>query len=160
MRRAKVLVVEDEPAVGGVLEYSLSRAGWLVELVRSGEAAVERVRTERIDAILCDLDLGPGLGGLDLLSILRDAGIRTPVIILTAHGTVERCKDALRLGAAEFLEKPSSPAEVLAVLGRVTGFAVSPNGTERNGTERAPTFTAMGSICSVPRITIWEARCA
>lgn len=114
---ARVLVVEDDPAVAQVLELVLRRAGHQVHLAcdfPSGRKAL----AEPWDAVVLDLNL-PGGFGLDLLRHLRQGlGRDTPVLVLSGFKQEHHVQEALSLGAQDYLTKPFSPMELLLRLER------------------------------------------
>jgi DNA-binding NtrC family response regulator len=115
-----ILVVDDEPGMRAALAAVLGRGGFGVELAATGEDGLQKAKAVALDLLVTDLRL-PGLGGLDLLRELRQAGIDVPAIVITAHGTVEDAVTAMKLGAADFLAKPFSPADLLHLATRTLG---------------------------------------
>ena len=83
----RLLVVEDEPKVAKSLREGLESEGYEVVVEGTGDAGFRRGRTERFDLILLDLGL-PGMGGLEILTALREEGVETPVLVLTARDAV------------------------------------------------------------------------
>ena len=108
---AHILVVDDEAGVRFFLEQMLERDGHQVVAVESGEAALERIATQEFDLVLVDLRL-QGIGGMDVLAAVRETAPDTPVIVLTAHASLESAMEALRQGAHDYLFKPSQVVEV------------------------------------------------
>ena len=109
----RILVVEDDRTVGQYVARGLEEARYTVELVDEGRAGLEKASTGHWDLVVLDLRL-PGLSGLDLLRTLRDRGVSTPVLVLTAQDAVEFKVDALRIGADDYVTKPFAMAELLA----------------------------------------------
>jgi len=110
-----VLVVEDEEKLRRVIELQLKAAGYDVEQAGSAEEA--RKLAERADLILTDLRL-PGISGLELLADLRSQNSRTPVIVMTAFGSVETAVEAMKAGAVDFLPKPFSLDHLMTVVNK------------------------------------------
>lgn len=111
-----VLVVDDEPYIGRIIQLKLEAGPYRVELVQDGLTALERLRAdETIDLILLDIMM-PHVSGLDVLAQLRQIPHRreTPVIMLTAKGHETDREQAANLGATDFLTKPFSPKKLLA----------------------------------------------
>jgi DNA-binding response OmpR family regulator len=111
-----VLVADDEPHIGRIIQLKLERGPYRVSLVTNGREALERLQSgERIDAILLDIMM-PFLSGLDVLAELRTIPSRreTPVIVLTAKGQDSDRQRALELGADDFFTKPFSPSKLVA----------------------------------------------
>ncbi len=112
MKPPKILVVEDEPSIRQILCVYLENAGFVVEHVNNGLAAIDRHRAFRPDLVVLDLNL-PGMDGLDVAQQLRrDADVY--VLMLTARGEVEDRITGLHLGADDYVTKPFSPREVVA----------------------------------------------
>ena len=103
--RLKILVVDDEEAMREVLRERLESFGFEVSTAEDGAAAERRVAAFDPDAVLSDVVL-PDTSGLDLLRMIRGAGRDRPVILITAHGTVELAVEAMKGGATDFLTKP------------------------------------------------------
>ena len=114
----RVLVVDDELGVRESLRLLLSDEFDLC-FAESGEQALDRARTEAPDAILLDIVL-PGIDGLNTLEHLRASHPRTPVIMLTATGTLKTAVRAIKLGAWDFIQKPFEIEELRVVLGHAT----------------------------------------
>lgn len=111
----KVLMVEDDEALSTTLARSLSRLGWDLTLCRDGRAALGSWRACQPDVVLLDLTL-PGRDGLQILAQARDEGLLTPVLILTARGTVGDRVQGLNAGADDYLPKPFDLDELEARL--------------------------------------------
>ncbi len=114
----ELLCVEDEPLLGKSLERGLTEQGFGCYWVRSGRKGLELAETQKFDAIVLDLML-PDLGGLDLLRSIRQQGIRTPVIILTALGSIDERVTGLNSGADDYLVKPFEFPELVARLNAI-----------------------------------------
>lgn len=111
-----MLVVDDEPHIGRIVQLRLASGPYEVETVYDGEAALDRLRSpDPIDVILLDIVL-PRVSGLEVLATLRELPHRagTPVIMLTAKGQEADRMRAEELGATDFLTKPFSPKKLLA----------------------------------------------
>jgi DNA-binding response OmpR family regulator len=109
----RILVVEDEPGIALGLEDDLKLEGWEVELIADGAAASRRAREGQFDLILLDVML-PTKDGLDVCRELRRAGLRTPIIMLTARAQEAEKILGLDLGADDYVTKPFSPKELRA----------------------------------------------
>jgi two-component system OmpR family response regulator/two-component system copper resistance phosphate regulon response regulator CusR len=110
-----LLVIEDDPAIGKALAQGLSEAGHPCQLVKSGQKGLDEALSQRYDAIVLDLML-PDVPGLDVMRRLRAGGVRTPVLMLTALGSVEDRVGGLTAGADDYLVKPFAFAELVARL--------------------------------------------
>ena len=109
----KLLLVEDEPGLVMTLTDRLLAEGYEVETVGDALAAIERGRTAAHDLILLDVML-PGGNGFDVCRALRQHGVRSPILMLTARGQVVDRVVGLKLGADDYLVKPFDMAELLA----------------------------------------------
>ena len=101
----RVLLVDDEEAVRGVLQMLLSRRGHQHQAVQTGEAAVDAVCAQRFDLVITDKNL-PGISGLDVLREVKRRSADTDVILMTGYSSMDSAIEALNLGAAAYLEKP------------------------------------------------------
>ena len=113
--RMQVLLVEDDPTMQATLERTLSRRGMDVTAVGDGKSALLQWAARPPDAVVLDLTL-PGLDGLQVLQQARQRGLRTPVLILTARGTVGDRVLGLNAGADDYLPKPFDLDELEARL--------------------------------------------
>jgi two-component system OmpR family response regulator/two-component system copper resistance phosphate regulon response regulator CusR len=111
----ELLVIEDDPLIGKTLRQGLSEAGHGCVWAKDGERGLELASGQQFDAVILDLML-PGRPGLTVLRELRTAGIHTPVIVLTALGSVEERVSGLNEGADDYIVKPFSIVELLARL--------------------------------------------
>ena len=115
--RGTVLVVDDESYVRESLAALLVRKEYRVQTAVSGPQALEPDNLAGVDAVVTDLKM-PGMGGLELVRELRARRPRLPVIVLTAHGTVESAVECMRAGAFDYVLKPARPEELLLALDR------------------------------------------
>ena len=104
---ATILCVDDEPAIGAVLEHALTSQGHTPLIAESVERALEIVAQTQVDLILADYIM-PGLNGLDLLDLLHREGHHVPVIILSGFSSIENAVSAIKRGAIDYLTKPVS----------------------------------------------------
>jgi DNA-binding response OmpR family regulator len=122
----RILIVEDEPTIALGLKNDLKMEGYSVEVESDGESGCERARRESFDLILLDLML-PRKDGLTVCRELRRAGVRTPIIMLTAKAQEADKVVGFDLGADDYVTKPFSPLElrarVRAMLRRAAGEA-------------------------------------
>ena len=109
----RILVVEDEPAIATALEDDFRAEGYEVEVAADGQTAHERARSETFDLIVLDLML-PKKDGFQVCRDLRQAGIRTPILMLTARTQEAEKVFGFELGADDYVTKPYSPRELRA----------------------------------------------
>jgi DNA-binding response OmpR family regulator len=148
MNAAEILIVEDEPSIAEVVELYLRRAGYSVQAVRDGEAALKLLDQHLPDLIVLDVML-PGMDGFSILRWLRDRS-DVPVIFITARREeVERIA-GLELGADDYVVKPFSPQELVsrvrAVLRRLQ--------REENRAEKPLTFGDLGIDSQTRLVTL------
>jgi len=113
MKRARILVVEDEEALAIGLEDDLKAEGYDVVVARDGLTALRLATTQSFEAIVLDVML-PGRDGFDVCRDLRRAGNRTPIILLTAKAQESDKVLGLEIGADDYVTKPFSPRELRA----------------------------------------------
>src|SRR5499433_2414202 len=117
MARKNILVVDDEKAQREILELILTEEGYDVTTAASGEAALKFAKDRRFDLALTDLKM-TGMDGIELLQHLLAYDSSIIVILLTAHGSIESAKEALRRGAFDYLEKPYDKNALLETINR------------------------------------------
>ncbi len=115
--RRQILLVDDEPNLRKVLSVQLRREGYDVLPAEDGEQALSLLRENHIDVVLTDLRM-PKLDGMGLLTEVGKHFTGLPVIMMTAHGTVDTAVSALKLGAFDYLTKPFDKDEVRIVLAK------------------------------------------
>jgi len=109
---ARILVVDDEPQIRRVMRTTLVARGYMVSTARSGEEALEKVREERFDLVLLDMNM-PGIGGMEACRIIRSQS-DIPIVILSIRNAEKEKVDALDAGADDYVTKPFSMPELLA----------------------------------------------
>ena len=107
-----ILVVDDEPPQLELISGFLKKQGFEVTLAESGEKALQIFRRESFDLVLTDQRM-PNLSGLDLLKAVRAVNPETPVIVVTAYGSIETAVSAIKAGATDYLTKPLNLDELL-----------------------------------------------
>ncbi len=115
--RIKVLLVEDDHALREALVDTLMLAGHGFHAVASAEEALLAVAEQSFSLVISDVNM-PGMDGHQLLGRLRASQPQLPVLLMTAHGAVERAVDAMRQGAADYLVKPFEPKALLELVAR------------------------------------------
>ena len=122
-RLCHILVADDEPHIGRIIKMKLEQGPFRVSLAYDGEEALDFINNEdQVDLAVLDLMM-PKLSGLDVLRQVREQERfkNLPCIILTAGGDAKHERDALALGATQFLTKPFSPKKLYALVARLTG---------------------------------------
>ena len=108
----RVLVVDDDPGMREGMAMSLKRAGFVTEQARSGEDAMRLTRPGAFDAVVTDLRM-TGMDGLQLTARLKALDTSLPVLLVTAFGSLDTAREAMRLGAFDYLSKPFGPDELV-----------------------------------------------
>jgi len=108
----RVMVVDDDPGMREGMAMSLKRAGFVTEQARSGEDALRMTRPGAFDAVVTDLRM-TGMDGLQLTARLKALDTSLPVLLVTAFGSLDTAREAMRLGAFDYLSKPFSPDELV-----------------------------------------------
>lgn len=109
----RILVVEDDPKIASFVVNGLKQNGYAIDHVGNGEDALFQGQTVNYDAAIIDLML-PKLDGMSLIRQLRSAGVRYPILILSAKASVQDRVEGLHLGADDYLPKPFAFSELLA----------------------------------------------
>lgn len=113
----KILVVDDEAGIRDMLSYELSAHDYEIITAPNGEEALERIRNEHFNLLICDIKM-PRMNGLELLRAVKKAAPDMEVVITTGYGTVETAVSAMKMGAYDFVQKPFNLDEILAVTGK------------------------------------------
>ena len=113
----RVLIAEDEPNLGMILEQFMSARGFAVTIVRDGRAALDTLRADSFDVALLDVVM-PEVDGLEVLRQIREEPMPPEIIVITGNGTIETAIAALKLGAYDFLSKPYRMAEIEVLVKR------------------------------------------
>lgn len=136
---AHILIVEDEPAMQLGLKDNLEIENYQVDVASEGETGLQKIKTGKHDLILLDVML-PKISGFDICKAARAAGIKTPIILLTARGEEIDKVLGLELGADDYITKPFSVRELLA---RVKAMLRRNQG---GSTSAAANLTAIGRL--------------
>ena len=115
IRLMRILLAEDERKVASFIARTLRENSYAVDIADTGEKALELGREVNYDAILLDVRL-PGISGIEVCRELRQRGIESPVMMLTARTLVEQRVEGLDAGADDYLTKPFVLAELLALI--------------------------------------------
>jgi len=114
---SRVLIIDDEPTVCWALEKYFKSRGHQASSVASAEEGIARIAEQTPALVLLDVRL-PGMNGLEALALIRQAPAPPPVVVITAHGTMETAVEAMRRGAFDYLLKPFDLAQIDEVLQR------------------------------------------
>ncbi|MBI5043351.1 MAG: response regulator [Nitrospirae bacterium] len=111
------ILIEDKESMAQMLMQTLEAAGYKVEAAVSAEDGIQKLNNAKIDIVLTDLKL-PGKSGMDVLTASKEKNPLTPVIVMTAFGTIETAVKAVKEGAYDFLAKPFDPDHLLLLIER------------------------------------------
>jgi len=109
----KILIVEDEPTLARLLSYNLTQEGYEIKIIDHGLDGYQAAVQTSFDLIILDIML-PGMNGFEILSKLRQKGVKTPIVMLTARNAEEEVVQGLKYGADDYITKPFGVAELLA----------------------------------------------
>ncbi len=112
-----ILVIEDKESMAQMLMQTLEAANYKVETAMSAEEGIQKLNSAKIDLVLTDLRL-PGKSGMDVVAATKEKNSLTPVIVMTAFGTIETAVKAVKEGAYDFLTKPFDPDHLLLLIER------------------------------------------
>jgi DNA-binding response OmpR family regulator len=118
MEKKSILIVDDEKNIRWTMAQALEPLELEVETAVNGEEALQKLMDHPFSIIFLDLRM-PGMSGIEALRHIKEKWPEVRVIIITAHGTVETAVEAMKLGAADFIQKPFSPAEIRTVVSQV-----------------------------------------
>ncbi|HET9850305.1 MAG TPA: response regulator transcription factor [Candidatus Saccharimonadales bacterium] len=110
----RILVIEDEHKIASAIKKGLAQERWAVDLAYDGDSGLAAALAEDYDIIIIDRMLPGSIEGLDICRSLRDRGIHTPILLLTAKGQIRDKVEGLNAGADDYLVKPFSFEELLA----------------------------------------------
>ena len=140
MKRARILIADDDPDIREVLGDRLAAQGYEIATARDGVEALEALRDDRPDLAVLDLMM-PRMGGMEVLQKIRDEGLDITTLVITASGTVQSAVDAMRHGAYDFLTKPFDPQQVVLTVRQAL---------EREGLRRSNQFLSGQIRATVP----------
>jgi len=124
----RILIVEDEKKTASFIRKSLQTAGFAVDMLHHGDEALAALAHTPFDVVVLDVML-PGRDGLSIVRLLRERGVKTPVLLLTARGEISEKVEGLNAGADDYLSKPFALEELVArvrALGRRGGETQTP----------------------------------
>lgn len=127
MEKPGILIVDDDAAVRAGLQRVLEADGYRVGIAPTGSDALRRVEEEPFDVLLLDLRI-PAPGGMSVLRDVRKARPEIEVIVVTGHPSIENAKEAMRLGAFDYVTKPFDPQGISFTVARA--LAHKPTGRE------------------------------
>lgn len=122
MQSLKILVVDDDQVTRKLLYQRLHKAEYEVETASDGTEAVRLIANHFFDVILTDLMMPGGVDGIGVLESAKEANLKTEVILITAHGSIDSAILAMKKGAADYLQKPINLDELFLRLEKIQGM--------------------------------------
>jgi DNA-binding NtrC family response regulator len=113
MKEARILLVDDEVVFANNMSKLLTRRGYQVKAVNSGDEALRALMDNPFDVMVLDLKM-PGMDGIATMQEMRKLGLSTEILILTGHGSIDTALEAIQLGAYDYVTKPVEIAELLS----------------------------------------------
>jgi two-component system OmpR family response regulator len=115
----KILVVDDDPVTRTLLTKRLTREGHTVESAEDGRVAIEKLNQQFHDVVLTDLMMPGGVDGIGVLEAAKRINIKTEVVLITAHASVDNAIEAMKKGATDYLQKPINFDELFMRLDKI-----------------------------------------
>jgi two-component system, NtrC family, response regulator AtoC len=153
MEAARILVIEDDPEFGRTAKSLLEQEGLEVETAKNGAEAFERLLYSPFDVVLLDLVLGEE-SGLSILRELNTSGSTIPIIIMTAHASIETVTEAMRINAFDYIRKPFSREEIREVMRRAIAAGSRPE-EDKNREKTGKTLPIIGQ--SIGMVEVYKA---
>ncbi len=119
MQSLKILVVDDDPVTRNLLMKRLVRADYEVETAENGIEAVRMIATKHYDVVLTDLMMPGGVDGIGVLESAKENSLKTEVVLITAHGSIDNAIVAMKKGAVDYLQKPINFDELFLRLEKI-----------------------------------------
>ena len=119
LQNRKILVVDDDPVTRMLLTKRLIREAYTVASAEDGLVAIEKLARQFYDVVLTDLMMPGGVDGIDVLEEAKRINIKTEVILITAHASVDNAIEAMKKGAVDYLQKPINFDELLLRLDKI-----------------------------------------
>lgn len=148
---SKILIVEDDKIVRESLVTLLTKDGYEISAVSDGPDALELLQKQVFDAIILDINL-PTMDGLEVLNRIKRIQDAPPVIMLTAHGSVQNAVAAMKSGAFDFLLKPCPPKELKSVLNNILSRSKNDVSHGKIGTKSDNSVVIVGESAPMKKI--------
>jgi DNA-binding NtrC family response regulator len=122
MKQLKILAVDDDPFTLKMLVKKLAKEGYDIEIASDGVEAGKLISRKFYDIIITDLVMPGGVNGIDVLAAAKTKNRQTEVILLTAHASVKNAVEAMRKGAADYLQKPINFYELTLRIEKIRNY--------------------------------------
>jgi two-component system, NtrC family, nitrogen regulation response regulator NtrX len=146
-----ILVIDDERAIRNTLKEILSYEKYSVDLAENAKQALEMIRNNEYDVILCDIKM-PEMDGLELLPLLLDAHPDSPVVMISGHGNIDTAVEAIKKGAYDFIEKPLDLNRLLITIRNATDKSNLVVETKNLRKKVGSKYTIIGESPAIKRI--------
>jgi two-component system, OmpR family, response regulator len=130
MKNLSILVVDDDPVIRRLLDQRLKNENYQVQLAEDGYVAEHLLQQQFFDVVLTDLMMPGGIGGIEVLEIAKAINNSTEVVLITAHSSVNTAVEAMKKGAADYLEKPINFDELFLRLDKIANVKTILRGVE------------------------------
>lgn len=118
MSSYRVMIVDDEKNIRLTMSQALESMDCQLETAINGEEALQKLAVSSYHVVFLDLKM-PGMGGIEVLTRIKERWPGVKTVIITAHGTIDAAVEAMKIGAADFIQKPFSPSEIREAFARV-----------------------------------------
>jgi DNA-binding NtrC family response regulator len=112
---ARILIVDDERSIRNTLKEILEFEKFTVDTAEDGPSGLKKITENNYDVVLCDIKM-PVMDGMEVLQKVREAGVDTPIVMISGHGNIETAVEAIKMGAYDFVEKPLDLNRTLVTL--------------------------------------------
>lgn len=149
--KSRILIIDDEKNVRRSISVTLEDAGFEVSLAEDAIRGLERIQKDVFDLFILDIRLGE-ISGIQLFQKIRALGILTPVLFISGNASLSEAVETIRLGGADFLEKPFDPERLLISVARVLRVGELERQISQLKTEKAPAIELMGNSQSMKNL--------
>lgn len=143
--KPRILVVDDDTTFLLMLKSFLEKKGFIPHTESTAEKGLQAINENSFDLILSDYRM-PGMDGIEMLKVLKEKGVFTPLILITSYGDIKLAVNAMKLGASDYLTKPVNPEELLALVNSV--ISSSAEKTSEPSTNTIPNKTSTADVQS------------
>jgi DNA-binding NtrC family response regulator len=119
MQSLKILIVDDDPVTRSLLSKRLAKAEYEVETAENGLDAIRMIAAKYYDVVLTDLMMPGGVDGIGVLESAKENNLKTEVVLITAHGSIDNAIVAMKKGASDYLQKPINFDELFLRLEKI-----------------------------------------
>jgi DNA-binding NtrC family response regulator len=147
----KILIIDDEASIRNTLREILEYEKYQVEEAADGEVGLQMLENDKFDVVLCDIKM-PKLDGIEVLERSMEAGIDTPFIMISAHGTIETAVEATKKGAFDFIQKPPDLNRLLLTLRNAQDKSILVNETKTLKRKISKAYDIVGESAAINQV--------